>query len=127
MLIPDLGKPQFIDMDAKQIILTRKQFDNIHNHYKQQIEKLKKELKTICELRNKLIDEHKQSSMPPWAKDTQKNIKEHGSYADFVAWENWFKNFDDEDMLEILDDDNIANRSYLYSIFCECYPDYKWE
>ena len=61
---------------------------------------------------------------PPWAKDTQKNKKEHGSFADFVAWENWIKGLDEYDILE---DIEMCDRGHLYSMFCECFPNYSWK
>ena len=79
-----------------------------------------------CPKELKRIKELEKMTTPPWAKDTKKNIKEHGSYADFVAWENWFKELNDY-AYDILDNIDMTETAHLYSMFCDCFPDYKWE
>lgn len=131
MAIPDPNY-RYVELDAKTIVLTKEQFDNIHNQYQSQIAELEKtnnklkepipnEIRCLKELKR-----IKELETPPWAKDTQKNIKEHGSYADFVAWENWLKELNDY-AYDILDNIDITETAHLYSMFCDCFPNYTWE
>lgn len=55
----------------------------------------------------------------PWAKRAEELLEKEGHYADFSAWEEWFREQDQyaDDILN----DIVGNAAFLYAIFCNVY------